>query len=106
MQSRVGGRADYHLLTTEHSSFAAEVHAAWQHEYLNDSRGISASFAGTGLAPFSIQTSAPRRDSGVVGLGVNFTFKDTLTLFVDYELQMWSASSFQQSVNGGGRISW
>ena len=86
-------------------SFAAELHAAWQHEYLNHSRGISASFEGSGLAPFSVQTSAPQRDAAVVGLGLNFTFHDRLTLFADYELLLWSSSYFEQTINGGARIS-
>ena len=105
LQSRVGARADYHLLTLATSSFSAEVHAAWQHEYLNDSRGIGAGFAGSGLAPFSVQTAAPLRDAAVVGAGLNFTFHNRLTLFTDYELQFWRASYFEQSINGGARIS-
>jgi len=105
LQSRVGGRADYHLLTSQTSSFAAELHAAWQHEFLDDSRGIGASFIGDGLTPFSVQTSSPLRDAGVVGLGLNFTFHDRLTLFADYELLMWRSSDFEQTINGGGRIS-
>ena len=105
LQSRVGVRADYHLLTLATSSFAAEIHAAWQHEYLNDSRGIGANFIGDGLAPFSVQTAPPLRDAAVVGLGLNFTFHNRLTLFAEYELELWRASYFEQTVNGGARIS-
>src|ERR1700722_4960471 len=49
LQSRVGGRIDYPLLPGTFSSFAADLHAAYQHEFLDDSRGISASFIGDGL---------------------------------------------------------
>ena len=105
LQSRVGGRVDYHMLTTDHSSFAAELHAAWQHEYLDGSRSIGAGFEGLGLAPFSVQTTSPLRDAAVVGLGLNFTFHERLTLFADYELLMWRASDFEQTINGGARIS-
>jgi outer membrane autotransporter protein len=105
LQSRVGGRADFHLASSSTSTFAAELHAAWQHEYLDDSRGIGATFAGSGLTPFSVQTVSPMRDAAVVGLGLNFTFKDRLTLFADYELTLWNESNFNQSVNAGGRIS-
>ena len=105
LQSRVGGRIDYHLLTSTYSSFAAELHAAWQHEFLDDSRGIGASFINSGLTPFSVQTTAPLRDAAVVGVGLNFTFHERLTLFADYELLMWRASTFEQTINGGGRIS-
>ena len=105
LQSRVGGRINYHLLTSTYSSFAADLHAAYQHEFLDDSRGIGASFAGSGLTPFSVQTTSPLRDAAVVGLGLNFTFHERLTLFADYELLMWRASYFEQTINGGGRIS-
>ena len=105
LQSRVGGRMDYHLLTTANASFAGELHAAWQHEYLNDSRAINGSFIGSGLTPFTVQTTAPLRDAAVVGVGVNFTFHGRLTLFADYEVQLWTASYLEQSINGGCRIS-
>jgi outer membrane autotransporter protein len=105
LQSRVGGRADFHLASGANSAFAAEVHAAWQHEYLDDSHGLTASFSGAPLTPFTIQTSSPLRDAAVVGAGLNFTFHQRLTLFTDYELQIWRASYFEQSVNAGGRIS-
>ena len=106
LQSRVGGRIDYHLLTQANSSAALELYAAWQHEYLNDSRAIGATFEGTGLAPFSVQTASPKRDAAVVGAAVNFTFHNRLTLFADYELQFWNQSNFNQSINGGAKISW
>jgi fibronectin-binding autotransporter adhesin len=105
LQSRAGLRANYHLLTSPTSVFAVEFHAAWQHEYLDDSRSIGASFEGTGLAPFAVQTASPRRDAAVVGLGVNATFRNRLTLFAEYELELWDASYFEQTVNGGARIS-
>jgi outer membrane autotransporter protein len=105
LQSRVGGRIDYHLVAQENVAFAANLHAAWQHEYLDDSRSINAGFVGTGLAPFSIQTTAPLRDAAIVGLGLNFTFHNRLTLFADYELLLWNAGYFEQTISGGGRIS-
>ena len=105
LQSRLGGRIDYHIVARQNVNFAAELHAAWQHEFLDDSRGIGASFVNSGLTPFSVQTTSPLRDAAVVGLGLNFTFHDRLTLFADYELLMWSSSFFEQTINGGARIS-
>jgi|GEM_PF-820728 len=105
LQSRVGGRMNYHIHTTENVAFAAEVHAAWQHEFLNDSRGINASFIGSGLAPFTVRTSPPERDAAVVGLGLNLTFHQRFTFFTGYEVQFWQKSYFEQRVSAGGRIS-
>ena len=105
LQSRVGFKVDYHLFTAGNAAFAAQLHAAWQHEFLNDSRGIDAQFLGSGIPPFSVRTSAPLRDAAVVGAGLNLTLYGRLTLFADYELQLWQESYFEQSVNGGARIS-
>jgi outer membrane autotransporter protein len=105
LQSRLGAKAEYKIATTATSSFGAETYVAWQHEYLDNSRGIGASFEGSGLAPFVVQTGSPDRDAAVVGAALNFTFHKRLTLFADYELQMWNASYFEQSVNGGAKIS-
>ncbi|HWB61168.1 MAG TPA: autotransporter domain-containing protein, partial [Chthoniobacteraceae bacterium] len=79
--------------------------AAWQHEYLDGSRAIGASFESPGMTPFAVQTGSPKRDAAVTGVGVNATFHDRLTLFLDYDLEIWSASTFDQTVNGGARIS-
>ena len=105
LQSRLGGGMDYRLLTRANVAVATELHAAWQHEYLDNSRTIRAGFSGTGLAPFSVQTSAPLRDAAVLGVGLNFTFRDRLTLFADYEVQLWTRGYVEQTINGGGRIS-
>jgi fibronectin-binding autotransporter adhesin len=105
LQTRLGAHANYHLASTPTSSFALDFHAAWQHEYLDDSRGIGANFEGLGTTPFSVQTASPLRDAAVVGLGVNWTLHDRLTLFAEYELELWNASNFEQTVNGGARIS-
>jgi outer membrane autotransporter protein len=105
LQSRVGFKVDYHLFTAGKTSFAAQFHAVWQHEYLDNSRGINAQFIGSGIPAFSVRTSAPLSDSAVVGAGLNVTVYGRLTLFADYELQLWQASYFEQSVNGGARIS-
>jgi len=105
MQSRAGVHANYHVATSNVSALALDLHASWQHEYLDDSRSIGATFENGGFAPFAVQTASPRRDAAVVGLEFNATFHDRLTLFMGYDLDISSASYFEQSVNGGARIS-
>ena len=84
LQSRLGGRLSIHLLTHGDMAISTDLHAAWQHEYLDNSRAIHASFAGAGLAAFSVRTTGPMRDAAVLGTGLNFTFHERLTLFADY----------------------
>ena len=104
IESRVGGRANYHLLTQAKIALTADFHAAWQHEYLDNSRGITTGFSGSGLAPFSVQTSAPLRDAAVLGAGLDFSWTERFAFFADYELLMWSRGYLEQTINGGGRI--
>jgi len=71
----------------------------------NDSRGISGAFIGSGLAPFTVQTTNPQRDAAVVGVGVNFTIRDRATLYFDYDAQAGQQSYLEQSVRGGIKVS-
>lgn len=104
LQSRLGARAGYKLQLKPETVFAAEFMAGWQHEYLNDSRGIDADFIGSGLGKFSVQTDSPMRDAAVIGAGVNFTFDDRVTLYAEYSLLMWGESYFEETVNAGCRV--
>jgi outer membrane autotransporter protein len=104
LQSRVGGAVNYHFLMRPNAALSAQFHAAWQHEYLNNSRSIDASFEGTGLAPFRVQTSAPSCDAAVLGAGLDFTYDDRLTLYVGYELLVWTRGYIEQTVDGGGKL--
>jgi len=106
LRSRLGVRIDYHRLLAHKMAFATGLHAEWQHEFLDDSEGISASFIGDGLAPFSVQTTDPQRDAALVGLGADLTMRDRYTLFFDYDVQAGQDSYLEQSVKGGMKISW
>ncbi|HWB61711.1 MAG TPA: autotransporter domain-containing protein [Chthoniobacteraceae bacterium] len=106
LQSRLGARVNYHISTSKDSALALDLHAAWQHEYLDGSRGIGASFESGGMAPFAVETASPMRDSAVVGVNFNATFHNRFTLFAGYDIDISNSSYFNQSVNGGARISW
>jgi len=106
LRSRLGFRIAYHKQIGKEVSFAAEARAEWQHEFLDDSRGISASFAGSGLAPFSVQTANPERDAALVGIGLNVTVRNRMTIFADYDVQAGQQSYFEQTVRGGLKFAW
>jgi outer membrane autotransporter protein len=106
LRSRMGVRLEYNKQVGKRMAFATEVHAEWQHEFLDDSRGISGGFIGDGLAPFTVQTTSPERDAAIVGVGTNLTVRDKYTFFFDYDAQAGQASYIEQSVKGGVKISW
>jgi outer membrane autotransporter protein len=104
LRSRLGFRVDYHIPVGKDWAYATEFRAAWQHEYLDDSRAIISSFEDSGLSAFSVRTINPERDAALVGIGINATCKGRLTLFLDYDVQAGQADYLQQSVKGG--IKW
>ncbi|MGB8353862.1 MAG: autotransporter domain-containing protein [Chthoniobacteraceae bacterium] len=105
LRSRLGFHADYRTQISKEVAFATEIHAAWQHEFLDDSRAINSSFIGSGLGAFSVQTTNPQRDAVLAGVGVNITIRDTMTLFFDYDVQAGQQSYLEQSVKGGIKLS-
>ncbi|HWB60548.1 MAG TPA: autotransporter domain-containing protein [Chthoniobacteraceae bacterium] len=106
LRSRLGAHLVYRKQLCKEVSFAAETRAEWQHEFLDDSRAISADFIGSGLGGFAVQTSAPQRDAALVGIGANFTIRDRMTVFTDYDVQAGQSSYFEQSVRAGLKFSW
>jgi len=105
LRSRIGFHAEYKAQIGKEVAFATEIRAAWQHEFLDDSRAINSAFIGSGLGAFSVQTTNPQRDAVLAGVGVNFTVRNTMTLFFDYDVQAGQQSYLEQSVKGGIKLS-
>jgi outer membrane autotransporter protein len=89
--------------------FTPQIHAAWYHECLDDSRGVSTSLAGApALGSFVVGTSKPERDYALVGGGLSATpseLHNSITFFVDYDAQVGQADFTAQTFNGGLRVS-
>jgi uncharacterized protein YhjY with autotransporter beta-barrel domain len=79
--------------------------AAWQHEYLDESRGITSQFDGASLGSFTVSTTNPDRDSAVITAGLNTQWNSALSLFVDYQVQAGQSDFFAQSIEGGAKVS-
>ncbi len=105
LRSRLGVKADLHARLRKNVAIALDAHAAWQHEFLDDSHNIDASFIGAGLPSFVVPTTVHGRDSALAGVGVNATLWDMLTFFADYNVQAGQSDYLVQSANGGLRIS-
>lgn len=105
LRSRLGFRVDWHKKIASEVAFAAELRAAWQHEFLNDSQTISSLFIGSGLSPFSVRSPNPERDAALVGVGINATMRNNMTIFVDYDAQCGQQHYFEYTVRGGLRFS-
>jgi len=78
------------------------VRAEWLHEFLDDSRGINASFNNAAPGSFLVNTSDPDRDFGLIGLNLDFLIGEQWSAFVGYDAQ-FSGDYFGNSVTGGAR---
>jgi outer membrane autotransporter protein len=85
-------------------SLTPHVSVSWQHEYLDNSGGITSQFDGAGGGSFFTQTDSPDRDSAFVDVGLDATLSKNVTVFVDYEAQAGQSNFFAQSAQGGIKI--
>ena len=102
---RVGGRLAYSAPVSGNDTFSLDVHAAFQHEFKNDSRDITAVFLGSGLDAFTVKTTDPKRNSVLLGAGFNYDFHGVASVFANYDLQAGSSNWHEHNVKGGVRIS-
>ena len=101
LRSRLGGRVSYDF--DEHGlSLHPHLDASWQHEFMDQSRGITSQFNGFGGGSFSVVTPNPSRDSALVDAGLDADVCRTVTVFADYIVQAGQDNYFGQSVQAGG----
>ncbi len=103
LRSRLGGRVSY-AWQTEGLVFTPHLDVSWQHEFLDQSRGITSQFDGLGAGSFSIQTASPSRDSALVDVGLDTQVDKTIDVFADYSVQAGQDNYFGQSVQAGVKI--
>ena len=84
--------------------FIPHLSTSWQHEFLDQSQGITSQFNGIGAGSFVVNTPNPSRDSALVDVGLDTQINDALTAFVDYSVQAGQSNYFGQSVQAGFKI--
>jgi outer membrane autotransporter protein len=103
LRSRLGGRLAY-AVQDGGVIFNPHLSASWQHEFMDQSRGITSQFSGVGAGSFVVQTSNPSRDSALVDVGLDAQVNNALTVFTDYTVQVGQSNYFGQSVQAGFKI--
>ena len=103
LRSRLGGRVSY-AFSHFGLNFTPHLGATWQHEFMDQARGISSSFDNTGLGSFSVRTENPSRDSALVDAGLDAEINRTATVFADYIAEAGQSNYFGQSVQAGVKI--
>ena len=103
LRSRLGGRFSFNM-TEGGINITPHLDASWQHEFLDQSRGVTSQFDNFSSGAFSVRTNSPSRDSALVDAGVNIDVSKTMTVFADYMVQAGQDNYFGQSVQGGVKI--
>jgi T5SS/PEP-CTERM-associated repeat protein len=103
LRSRLGGRVAY-VWQTQGLVFTPHFDASWQHEFLDQSRGVTSQFDGVGAGSFEVNTANPSRDSALLDTGLDAQVNKMLTVFADYTVQAGQDNYFGQSVQAGVKI--
>ena len=103
LRSRLGGRVSY-VFEQGGVVFTPHLDASWQHEFLDQSRGITSQFDGLGAGSFLVSTQNPSRDSALLDTGLDAQLDKSVTLFVDYTVQAGQDNYFGQSVQAGVKV--
>ncbi len=104
LRSLLGGQAEYRL-NIPHVPLPLTItaNAFWQHEFLNNSHGITASLAGAG-GSFITNVPNPGRDSALLGAGLNGKLCRYANVFANYEAQIGPKDQHSQSIMVGVAI--
>lgn len=84
---------------------ALEARGRWQHEFLDDTVVLDASFTGAPAASFAVQGARMARDSAILGAGVSFQLDRKLTLFADYDVRL-NSDVTAHAATAGLRVTW
>ncbi len=103
LRSRLGGRVSY-ALQYGGINITPHLDASWQHEFMDQSRGITSQFEGIGAGSFVVRTDNPSRESALIDLGVDADLNRTVTAFADYDVEAGQDNYFGQSVQAGVKI--
>ncbi len=99
LRSRLGGEVSYNF-SKAGMNLTPHLSASWQHEFLDQSRGITTAFNTFGGGSFDVRTLNPSRDSALVDAGLNADLNRTVTIFADYIAQVGQDDYFGQSGPG------
>jgi outer membrane autotransporter protein len=79
-----------------------QIYAFYQHEFVNNNRGLDARLAQTG-STFGFQTESPSRDFAVLGAGLALGLRQNLTLRANYNTEVGRGGYTPHMVSAGLR---
>jgi outer membrane autotransporter protein len=100
VRSRLGGHVVFQTNTGD-VLLQPSLTAMWQHEYLDNSSPITSTFADFNSGPFTIATTAPTRDSALIGVGLTATLNTSLAFYINYLADVGASDYFTQTAYTG-----
>jgi outer membrane autotransporter protein len=82
-----------------------DLRLGWSHEYADNTRPMTAAFAGAPTNPFTVYGATPQRDAAVVGFQARAKVSDQAQLYLRYDGEI-SSESGKNSLNAGVRMTW
>jgi len=104
LRSQLGFQGSYTWELGPQAVLLPAFHASWVHEFLDDSRGITAQFTNLGAGSFAFATSDPERDFAFLGASLGALVWERYTFWVGYDAQAGQDNFFAQQVSGGVRV--
>ena len=104
LQTALGATVAY-AISVPFGVLQPQVRAEWRHEFMNDSRSVTAKFTNDPFNTFfAIPTNAPDRDYAGVGAGLTALFKHGVSAFVNYETVLGLKDVSHHEFTGGIRV--
>jgi len=103
LRSRLGFSLNY-AIHTPCAQLTPHLTASWQHEFMDQARGITSQFDTFGGGSFVVRTPTTDQDSALIDLGVDAQVNKSVSVFTDYSVQAGQSNYFGQSVQAGVKI--
>jgi len=103
LQHRLGGQVSY-IWERGNKTIVPHVVLSWGHEYLDDSRTVNASLAGSPGVNIAIPSDDPDRDFIDLSAGVNASLNKRLGVFAQYSTILGNTKYTAHSVSAGVRF--
>jgi outer membrane autotransporter protein len=104
LRSALGVRLAAQFGKTNGVQFIPALRAAWEHEFMDKTADVNASFIG-GSGDFVVRGVELGADSGVLGAGLTVAFNKALQGFVNYDANL-NTRLTSHSISGGLSYSW
>jgi outer membrane autotransporter protein len=103
LRSRLGGTVRFDCRECG-VTFSPHLTATWQHEFMDQSRGLTSSFTQFSGGSFDVRTQGASQDSALIDIGLDAKVDDSITVFGDYVVQAGQDNYFGQSLQAGVRV--